>query len=83
MIKIMINVRGHLNISRHGVIVLVKCPEQTKHEYCGDWCALFTEPEVIRLKSSDTDAYLSLTLCRTIHKCKESEFQDLRESGEE
>jgi len=70
--KIRINKLGILEIERAGKMKEQLCPRQPGIDPCGDWCALFGEPE-------DMGEEIGLELCddNAWYPAKE-DFEDLR-----
>jgi len=80
--KIRINIKGELEIERVGAFKKPMCPFNPM-EYCGDWCALFGEPEESPAffesdGTSGTGELVELELCHKTIVVNKEDFEDLR-----
>ena len=74
--KIKIDQDGFLMIQRRTNFRTVHCPIM-KNSLCGDWCALFGEPD--RYESPFfNEKYIRLELCHRIFKIENEDFEDER-----
>jgi len=76
--KMKINKEGNLEINRAGNFKKVCCPYDNVVDggwYCGDWCALFREPQ---LNDYDSHIDVEIELCRVSYICEQCEFEDQR-----
>jgi hypothetical protein len=86
--KIRINKNGYLEIERIGKWKRVLCPldsirADTACSTCGDWCALFGEPEESPVffesdGTSGTGELVELELCHKTIVVNKKNFEDLR-----
>ena len=84
--KIQIDAKGQLHISRNGVLKPQFCPFDVANEAtqakCGDWCPLFGEPERYGLTAilADGTKVEPTTFCMQLCHSKflEGEIADLR-----
>ena len=68
-----IDKRGILWLQRGKSYREQRCPYTMKYmQACGDWCALFSEPE----ESAGDE--IELSLCHTFHIFKKEDFKDER-----
>ena len=68
--------QGYLWLERKGVMKRALCPVRklsgSGKALCGDYCALFCEPE------DSTGGEIELSLCHTFHIFKKEDFKDER-----
>jgi hypothetical protein len=73
--KFKIDSKGFLKIQRGTNFKKVACP-LTINGWCGDWCALFGEPET--MLDHEAKPYISLELCKKTLITKAEDFKDER-----
>ncbi len=73
--NIKIDKGGCLKIKRKEEFKDIECPFQ-KGSYCGDWCALFGEPQYYTNNKPEKRAYLDI--CKKEFDVKEKDFTDER-----
>lgn len=73
--KIKIDASGVLHVERAGKMKRQDCPFETGGASCGDWCALFGEPED---HWEDGDNGMCLELCRRTLYFQKPNFTDER-----
>ncbi len=76
MVKIKIAKNGWLQINNKERY----CPISSNDDHCGDWCALFSEPERYEHDPDGVlDEHVLIGLCKKHWKCNGSDFTDERE----
>lgn len=70
--KIRLNAKGWLYITRRGKLKEQYCPSQDETTHCGDWCPLFREVGIL-------GGFVEIRLCQGSISCLPEHYTDERE----